>query len=1108
MLDSEWTSASLADLVDQYKTPQQPNEVVGVLAGRVASVIESKLKNKGNELNEITKLQLTAQKAHKAAEIAFKSLGFIHKLLAFFGYKTGKYKAALAKKKQSQNDVKVSSEKYDSLKKEYDSLEKDLKKIQRDVSLIKKDAVVTKTVSLALPIVPSSTSVSSIRIEAAIPTLTRDKQEEPLPVSPSLPRPIQVEEQETASIAQQHELDPNELDPNELDSKEVLPRELESISGSAIFAEGMFGLMHLGSAYVDISGSSSNVVCTLIFTISILEEMLKEKLIPVDEIKETEKLLNLYRSGLEIAMEYALIDASGSKEEVIERKNRIETSILSRLHKKEEILIPTGYNASPSGHAIGLQLSVVDIGGIPHVQGEVINRGAGLLEYHGKPLVHGLKMQYASILTLAPVPLSTLEKSPFLSCLTELSVQRGSFRTSPSTGDEFSESTQYHISDFYEIALGEWPGSIQQAGKKQEARGVQRGLTCAMKMCLTPMRQTLSATTAHHIKLRMLIKSLQLLLANVPLEQCHVSHLEWSIGKLNRSLEKLIKKGIATESEQAMCRVLSLNVREKIELVKKEIASKKGDFQAFTTDLVNSTDYSVTIQPIPELVGKEDTSIDSLVCPKGEAFSNIDRAVSLIKKIGKLDACSPFYGVGYRNTGGAAETVSRLALEYLESLPLASDASWLSAPELTSEHMYYLHKICTQLVETSRTCQRLKASDGAYTSLSGRQIAALINTYAGILQRLQASISPELLGQQVATILALLQDAGPQIRFKHPTDLEKFLQAQAILRQLNPDLFPPRKSELSGETTEFKSYHDIQKDPMTDHVYQSLVKGGGMDKISHVFDHVANHERFQDLVRATVCVVARMYTSGISWLDVTKAKQDPTLSAQSDLCLDLTLMTLTLPLTLGIGARFNFDSTHVDYHAYYGAGIPTLKTEIRGAERPCSGSSSIGILSHHYFPWRREDSELIGLLLDRRSDPRSRAHENTQLLISQNRFFRLEGQTIPAEEMEMLLSITTYDATLVPQCIRYFQRYFFRLKNPRFQSLLEAFLCTRADNGKPVLANVMMDPDNSVAEQLIKFLEDGIKTARVSRLLETELALTRILAQICVFSQEAPHESL
>ena len=90
----------------------------------------------------------------------------------------------------------------------------------------------------------------------------------------------------------------------------------------------------------------------------------------------------------------------------------------------------------------------------------------------------------------------------------------------------------------------------------------------------------------------MRIESLQLLLANVPLEQCHVSHLEWSIGKLNRALEKLIKKGIATESEQAICRMLSKDVREKIELVKKEIASKKGAFQSSTTDLVDSTDYS------------------------------------------------------------------------------------------------------------------------------------------------------------------------------------------------------------------------------------------------------------------------------------------------------------------------------------------------------------------------------------------------------------------------------------------------------------------------------------------------------------------------------------
>ena len=63
----------------------------------------------------------------------------------------------------------------------------------------------------------------------------------------------------------------------------------------------------------------------------------------------------------------------------------------------------------------------------------------------------------------------------------------------------------------------------------------------------------------------------------------------------------------------------------------------------------------MTIQPVPELVGKEDTSIDSLVCSKTEAFSNIANAVSLIKKIGKLDESSFFYD-NYCSIFSTAET--------------------------------------------------------------------------------------------------------------------------------------------------------------------------------------------------------------------------------------------------------------------------------------------------------------------------------------------------------------------------------------------------------------------------------------------------------------------
>lgn len=581
------------DIAAKLGISKNEGEQVHSFAGRVVEAFKIKVQQKEGEYQEAEKQSASATeeleiaaKCHSLAIKSFESLNVDHKLLGKIGFKTGQYKVAeewvvASKARYDTAYDKSSSAISDAMgsQAEYTILKQDLETVLHYAKLLS-DKEPAKTIKVSLP---SLTSNSPTTLEARIPT----SKPEPSPQE-KLARVTTVPENQPATPS---------------------TPQTSYQSFLAKYSESIFGLMNLGSANVDISDSPKNMRWTMFFTISVLEGMLKDHLIPEDEIKKTEQLLNNYRLGYEIAQMYEKLQNISNPEDLMAQKTLLQKHILSKLQEHNEVFIPTGYAASPYGHAIGLQLKIVDKDGIPHVQGEVINRGEGL-EYHGKAALYpGLKGQFASILTLSSVPLTELAQSQFLNCLTELNIWEKSFRKNPLTGDEFSESTQFRISDFYEVALAEWPGQIQQAGQLQETRGAQRGPTCTMKACLTPMAQTLSSATADLIKLRMRIKSLELLLKYVPLEQCRISHLEWSIAKLNHSLEKLIEKGIATDREKKDCSELSKRMEQKIELLKKEAALKRGSPQSFTIDLINKTDYSVSIQSAPKLVEREDPSI-------------------------------------------------------------------------------------------------------------------------------------------------------------------------------------------------------------------------------------------------------------------------------------------------------------------------------------------------------------------------------------------------------------------------------------------------------------------------------------------------------------------
>ena len=96
---------------------------------------------------------------------------------------------------------------------------------------------------------------------------------------------------------------------------------------------------------------------------------------------------------------------------------------------------------------------------------------------------------------------------------------------------------------------------------------------------------------------------------------------------------------------------------------------------------------------------------------------------------------------------------------------------------------------------------------------------------------------------------------------------------------------------------------------MAHHMYQSLSESRGDEKNCSCL-RSRRQSRNSGLVRATVCVMASTYESGLVW-QMYRIKNDSQFSVLIDPCLDLTFVTLTLPLILGIGARFDFSSTYL-----------------------------------------------------------------------------------------------------------------------------------------------------------------------------------------------------
>lgn len=811
-----------------------------------------------------------------------------------------------------------------------------------------------------------------------------------------------------------------------------LPPKLQDLKSRSILA-----LINLGSIDFDFKGLELNDQLSLSFTISALEKVVNKPFIPEKDRKEMQRLIHCYKASLRLIVDSEELGKATSAERITNEKSRLKGVIVESLKRNGELFLASGYSAQPAGHSVSIKL--VYNREKNTVTGKVFNRGEGL-GYH-EDRVEGTARKFYPTLYLKEISLEDLASSDFLDAHLELQLISDKSRI-------VAEKTNYNIDDFYHNALGLWAAGFAKSktGLFLEA---QKGGTCTIKSWTTPMKEVLSKETCLHVNLYLRMGSLELFhhFANVELND--ISNLEWAVKRLNRSLLELEKP---SAEETALVERLSDEISFLITKVKRQEMEKGHDLEVTPLHFQDNEKCYIVHPKQPSL-------------QKGF-------------ELNRPDPKNPFAYNPYElhTSISSAESKEHITLEYLETLPLATDPLWLKKIPHNSFEFWF--RCCIEEFVKIRK-----------NRLSGDETILICNAVTGFLCRMKdQGADPNCLAQEASKLLTLITNAGALLRITHPSNAKRLAAAREGLSTL---ITVPTRTVMwqidSSSFTDEKKYRtqtELLKDPFIHFFYQMGVAEMGLHFQG---ERLITKNTSDPLIGA--CKHFRSPLSSPEWVNA----------------------LLKLPkLTYALFGPGKEDNTYlicsqdasvrdltVQYQYYW---------SLKNKDNP-----TYGLLIDVLCNWTKEDGPIVDILLDRRipvplslepTRALDRTSQNKQMLISCNTAMQFGNVAFSAEEIAELLSITLYEEMLIPATISYFQKHLVRLENPYFRILFDGFLSTkRGKEAESILSFTMQNPKNQIAEQFLNFLEEGI--FKTDSLPSLQIALARASAQSYCYLQVA-----
>lgn len=825
---------------------------------------------------------------------------------------------------------------------------------------------------------------------------------------------------------------------------------------------------------------AKNPLVFLSFMIWSLDQMLCNGEIPADEKERVLKKLNSYQAAYRIGViheEQLLCKLTDPKrtEDVIIAKNICVNAIIRELETNQFVTISSGYSASPSGHEVVLNFYIeVDLDGNRMVKGRVFNRGEGI-EFHGPIYYQGLKCRINSQLELSPVNLETLKKCPFFELLCELQVPK--LRLFDSHLD-LDPRTHYTIRDFYDVALATWPGEIKRVGG--ELLGLQIGTTC-IAAYIYSLKTEVSSALYLYIKLKMRIEALELFFINGTITLYSIPLVQGMLKKINRLLKKLEVqnlKGNYNWLEQ------NLHVQKKfVHLLTRKINEKLKQIQnlqsnALIFSLFSFSDIEIQDTRLRAIQIKKEKKVNET-----ENYRTLFSLNSHLKRFKRPEEVVEFIKIFQLNDGFLTnnknshfyETIVR---KFLQALPTASNHSFWSHPLFVSQDSLDSPAIYIIFSLLEKLDQKMRQEYREDTLASGELVITQLNVITGILIALKAShqFDETYIQNRAARILEILRIAIPQLRtgmYRTNEFLDQSIQELKLLS--NCLILPPLN---------FNKLRD-----------GSVDRGCWYGLESHQCETM---EQIQKDV-----VIYDFYKKMVGEKTIEKGLQLLLDDDDKTLILSKILMNIYNPLILNIGFSGPKSVAEVSNIPNFSNKIPTSHEMILKwsfSYRCCPSKGRYGVMTDQLFRWEFEDRMIVQELLDCRLRWRNVNERKTQNehIRASRKSVKFAGTILSSQEIERLLSITSHPESFISQIIHCFSEAnsFYRLHNLRFCALLQGFLLTKNDRGRPLLRENFENGGPLMITSLVHFIQHGIRKAKEYRWFEPHFFLMLLLAQV------------
>ena len=683
------------------------------------------------------------------------------------------------------------------------------------------------------------------------------------------------------------------------------------------------------------------------------------------------------------------------------------SKLLEKLALEKEVIVPSGYNQSPAGHRVYFRFLIEEREGKQWVSGSAVNLGEGtkkalFLDEQGRARVDPEQL-------LNPVPLEKLSQDLFF---------WKAFLELRSFVREDGKSTEWSIKDFNHALLSHWPGGV--GSYSQKSKKPQYSGTCQfapLKHIITEMFDSKEHKTSFLLSLYEKILVDYVSESGVTKE--NVSALKETCAHLARRISKSL---LGNEA-------LATSISEKIGEIERAIQV----FEANQGLVVLKS--RVNIRERVHGSYRDEFLVD---LPQRE------QQLPVLNPPGNLLSRLQFYFTNIKERGSQDKIC--IARRVLEELPSIDDPIWESGEK--NDIFLYLSNISSEFRQ--QMAEEVSSSE-LPIQIGSNDAALLFKSYIVQFKMCAALIGDQSLVDFFLSRMKGVLESGSMnlLRPTHPGALSHFSESVEYMLQKGRFLSAADNQSLMEikvrDCTEIKHY------PHLNFLYRVLQTNGILK------ERVLEELRKGDPKRATFsdldCI---MFLYKERYITSDKHNDNSDVIKFSKLIQVWEKFFTLFGVCCQGKDNSGWSNANFNVFAFWkkeDAAFQEQVSDVFNSNHPgtkeflnyfsskeVSQACQENLFLATYPGFEKKDAQALLPILNKEQpfEKREKGHENAHLL--QTEGLEVGEERLPFYEVQNLLSLTTYKDLSIDLIVKYFDRFFPRLKSKTFQTLFHTLL--------------------------------------------------------------------